>query len=417
MRAGATLFVTLALSIVALSFVQVRLSAQPDIRLTAMRAVFDASLTNLGDPAPSIVAARRLRQDHRASIYDAGRTAGAAFIYPPLAAVFYAPLTDMSYVDAHRWLSTVNHLLFVGIGLFALVLLARRAPIHWWEVTGLVVAVGLFYPLLRALELNQATVALTFVIGLALVLLEYGKERAAGIAFAFAILFKPHMILVLPLLAWHARRTIVWTLGTGVGLLVLSLGYAGIDNHVDYVTEILPVVSRGYAFYPNHSWNGVLHRLGSEADIVNFALAPASSFVRVGATVLALATYAGAVFYVRRWHSAGIPTAWVFAFGWLVTTLVSPVAWEHHYAPAIFLFGIAYGFYRRRGAPPGTLVAVLFAVGFGLLASYFEVRGLSTPASRLLVSYVFAGGLVLWAAWTRLVDDVSAVSRPPGERT
>src|SRR5262249_31103335 len=54
-----------------LSLVQVSLVSNRDIRLEAAIAVFDGRHTYMGDPGPSVEAARRLALDARARIYDA----------------------------------------------------------------------------------------------------------------------------------------------------------------------------------------------------------------------------------------------------------------------------------------------------------------------------------------------------------
>lgn len=386
-----------------LSFVQVRATAPTDIRVNAMKSVFDADRTNIGDPGPSIAAARMLRTTRHAPIYRNVKSEGAAFIYPPLAALFYTPAAMRSSSDARDFLVLVNRLLLAGIGLLGLALLLRKQDARWPEALGGLSVLLVFYPLLRAMELNQATVFVTFVVGLALVLLKIGEDRGAGIAFALAVVFKPHLILVLPLMYWHSRRMVVATLVTGVCLLGLSLVYAGFQNHLDYLADVLPMVSRGYAFYPNQSWNGLLHRLSPEANIAHFALAAPSTAVRVGSTVMSLLCYVGALFFVRRWRGAAV-APFVLAFAWLITTLVSPIAWEHHYAPALFLFAMAYGALRDDESLRQRKILALLAGAFVLVASYFEVRHLQGVVPRLLVSYVFAGALCLAAAWVSMVD-------------
>jgi len=394
---------------VLLSFVQVRATALTDIRVDAMKGVFNGDRTNIGDPGPSIAAARLLRATRHASIYRNVNSEGAAFIYPPLAALFYTPAAARSPSDARDFLVLVNRILLAGVGVLALWLLLTRQEARWTEAFGGVAALLVFYPLLRAIELNQATVFVTFIVGLALVLLKAGKDRGAGIAFAFAVAFKPHMVLALPLMYWHSRRMVVATLLTGGFLLGLSLAYAGVQNHFDYLTDVLPMVSRGYAFYPNQSWNGVLHRLSPEANIAHFALATPSAPVRVGSTLLSLLCYVAALLIVRRWRGASV-APFVLAFAWLVSTLVSPIAWEHHYAPALFLFAMAYGALRDDASLLRPEILALLAVAFVLLASYFEVRHLQGVVPRLLVSYVFAGALCLAGAWALIVSRLAETS-------
>jgi hypothetical protein len=164
----------------------------------------------------------------------------------------------------------------------------------------------------------------------------------------------------------------------------------------------LPRLGPGYAFYANQSFSGLLHRLAPNIDIATFALAPPSSFVSWGSGLLGAALYAGSLVFAWRWRRRRPPAALLLAWAWLVTTLVSPISWEHHYAPALFLFLLLW-----REARAGRLVELgrtsvaLFGAAFVLLASYFEVRSLAGALPRLFVSHTFAGGLVLWLTLTR----------------
>lgn len=394
---------------VLLSFVQVGATAPADIRIHAMKSVFNGDRTNLGDPGPSLAAARLLQETPHAPIYQNVGSEGAAFIYPPVAAFFYLPVATSSPSEARDFLVLVNRVLLVGIGLLALALLRSRQGAHWGETFGGVAVLLVFYPLLRAVELNQATVLVTFIVGLSLLLLKLGKDWGAGIVFAFAVAFKPHLILVLPLMYWHSRRMVVTTLVTGVFLFAFSVAYAGVQNHVDYLADVLPTVSRGYAFYPNQSWNGMLHRLSPDANIASFALAAPSVPVRVGSALLSLSCYVAALAIVSRWRGAPI-APFVFAFAWLVSTLVSPIAWEHHYAPALFLFAMAYGTLREEASLSQPKILALLGVAFVLVASYFEVRHLEGVVPRVLVSYVFVGALCLVAAWALMVNRLVGAS-------
>ena len=74
------------------------------------------------------------------------------------------------------------------------------------------------------------------------------------------------------------------------------------------------------------------------------------------------------------------------------------------YAPAIFLFATAYAALRDNASFRRRDILALLAVSFVLVASYFEVRHLRGVVPRLLVSYGFAGGLCLVAAWTLILN-------------
>src|SRR6185369_13234791 len=107
------------------------------------------------------------------------------------------------------------------------------------------------------------------------------------------------------------------------------------------------------------------------------------------AQMLASSTYVIAIVVLRRARNA--PPAEAFVFAWLAATLASPIAWEHHYAPAVFVFALWYR--RAQDMTRGQLA--LFAGAYALMASYFEVRGFSSAALRPLMSYLLSGALIL----------------------
>jgi hypothetical protein len=395
--------VAAALAVVTLSFLQVDCSSDRDIRRDAMRGVFDMRRTYFGDPEPSVVAAAQLARQRNAPIYERDLSIGSAFIYPPLAALVYRPLVVLRTDDAHAELALVNHLLLIVIiGLIAAVLSAGGA-LTLWELLAVLLMTATFYPLLRALELNQAMVITTACLGAAVVSLQHGKQTAAGVALALGALFKPPLALMLPLLFWHARRTLYAALATGAVLLVASLIYAGLANHVAYLTYVLPSMSRGYAYYANQAWNGFVLRLFIGDDSLTvFRQSEGFVAARAVAQMLATSTWVLALVVLRRARDAAPAEAFVFA--WLAATLASPIAWEHHYAPAVFAFAL---WYRRLGGLTPKQLGLL-AGAYALMASYFEVRGFSSVALRPLMSYLFAGALLLFGALASLLGDARA---------
>lgn len=401
--------VAAALACVALSFLQVDCSSDRDIRRDAMRGVFDVQRTYFGDPEPSLIAATRLARQRNAPIYDRDLSFGSAFIYPPLAALAYRPVVGLHPDEARYQVGLANHVLFVVIlGLIAAVLGAGGA-LTLWELGAVLIMTATFYPLLRALELNQAMVITTACLGAAVVALQHGKQSVAGVALALGALFKPPLALMVPLLFWHARRTLYAALATGAVLLVASLIYAGLGNHVAYLTHVLPEMSRGYAYYANQSWNGfVLRFFIGDDSLTVFRQSEGLAAARAIAQVLAIATYAFAVVVLRRARNA--PPAEAFVFAWLAATLASPIAWEHHYAPAVFVFTLWYR--RAQDMTPRQLA--LLAGAYALMASYFEVRGFSSAALRPLMSYLLSGALLLLGAMTAVLTNGTARRSEPG---
>lgn len=376
------------------AFVQSDLRVENGPRTRAIKATLvGRPYANFNDPAPTVRAAQRLRDDSRAPLYSDFRVDGSSFVYPPLAAVLYEPVAAAD--DPYAVLLRANQLAFWLIVAIA-VLLAR--PAGAWAMAAMALGAVAFHPLTRAVELNQASVIITLAVGACLLAAARNRDVAAGIALAVAISIKPHLVLMLPVMAWHARRIAVVAVAACAGLFIASIAAAGIANQLDYARVVIPALSEGYAFYPNQSWNGLLHRL-VQPDMTSFVLAPSSPVVRILSVLLGLATVALGTWLSYRAPRDGDRRVVVVAFSWLVATLASPIAWEHHYAPALLLFAL----WLRARAIDDELSRLDVVVAFAwiAIASYFEVRGLGSPVTRLLASYTLAGGLALAIAVQR----------------
>jgi hypothetical protein len=131
-----------------------------------------------------------------------------------------------------------------------------------------------------------------------------------------------------------------------------------------------------------------------------FAQPPRVLAVQVLGVVAGAVVVAASLALAFRWRKRASPL-WMFSFAWLVTTMISPIAWQHHYAPAVFAFVLIVRAVREDERLRAPRHVVPPAMAFVLMAGYFEVRGLHGVAARLLASYVLCGALVLAAmlAW------------------
>ena len=365
-----------------------------DAHLRGLRALFDWRASNINDPWPTTIAAARLAAG--VPLYDDFTPVGSAFIYPPLAAAPYAPLAGAPFDTAWRVLSIASRVAWV----LALAIAGRLA----WDrarprATAAFVATAAlgFYPLLRAVELNQATLLVVVLFGAALLAAARERLVLAGITLAAAAALKPQLALVVPLLAWGPRRLIL-SCAAALGVLgLLSFAYGGLHNHVEYVTRVLPALSGGYAFYPNQSWSALLLRLAG-APPFDFALPPVPPAVRIGSLLATITSLALGAWLSRRAvlcsGARGADLPLLICLAWLVVTLASPISWEHHFAPAIFAFAHLFG--RRDRLPP--LSRGLACAAFPLVAGYFEVAGFHGIVGRIAMSYVTLGACLLLAA-------------------
>jgi hypothetical protein len=398
--------------VLAASFLQTEVLHGSWDRLNAIFAVVNPARSNVNDALPAIEAARTLLETSHGPIYDMSQTDRAAFLYPPIAAALYAPHLGEGE-GALGSLVACNRIVFVLIGLLlaaALVGPRRRWPTVL-EGLGVAAAMVLFLPMVRSLELNQASLYVAGLVGVAWVALDRGALATAGVALACAGAVKPHLFLVAPLLVFHARRTAVTAAITGALLGAASIAYAGVANHVTYLTHVLPEAARGYAFFPNQSFGGLLHRLVFAGPIDSFELMAPNPTVMRASVAIAAALYTGAFVIAARARRHPEMRREVLAMGWLVTTMVAPIAWGHHYAAALFPLAWLAGRVRDGvETSPARLRAV--ALGCGLLGSYFVVDGLRGPLPRLLASYGLLGAVLAAGTFAWSLRRARAAERP-----
>jgi hypothetical protein len=355
-----------------------------DLRVEAIASLIDEERSFLGDPGPSLAAARRWSVDHRAPLYARDLTVGSSFIYPPIAAAPYLPLAFHAPASARSALSLVSRALFlVCVALLAWLGRAGRRLRGSELLAALLTAVA-FFPLVHAVQLNQATLLVTALIGGTLVALVEERALLGGALFGVTLAFKPQLVLVLPLVLARSRSFVAGALAVGLALLLASLAFAGLDNHVTYAIRVLPALTRGYAYFANQSLNGFFQRLLVEADVGVFRMPPPSRAVLTLTVLTGLAAMVWALRVLRR-ASARTPLWLAFSFAWTMATMVSPIAWQHHYAPALFVFALLW-----RSAPGAPLL-----VAFVAMAGYLEVRGWHGRLPLLAASHVLYGALVL----------------------
>lgn len=305
----------------------------------------------------------------------------AAFVYTPLAAlmvrVYLNP--DMTQETASNIFSIANHVLWLGAGVLLCLVLVHGRAAPWWIYALFVVQYLAYYPLAKALQLTQAGIWIYFFLALSTFLLQRSLYIPSGIALAFAISIKPHLVVIPVLLALAPRfpwRQVIACFATLFALALVCLLYAGWDNCWDYVTKALPTLSAGYAYYPNESINGLLLRLFSGQDPANFNLSTRIDWIVRASTVFALAVLVVAWWAMRRRASQprALDNTLCLAVAIVAGTVASPVTWRHHFAVlAVALVVIANWLWHHPGMRRWRLELPLF-ISYFAVAWYFDSR-------------------------------------------
>jgi alpha-1,2-mannosyltransferase len=289
-------------------------------------------------------------------LYDGGILLDLPFVYPPFAAVVFAPLTVLPL--------PVLKALWTGLNVALVVFVVRRSAVVIGmplgaAATALLVAVVLALdPVRTTLYLGQINVVL-----LALVLADLTERRASrwrgvGVGLAAAVKLTPLIFVVYLLLVGRLRAaaTAVLTFTAAIGLGFLL---APADSVVYWVQGTFAAANRisDVAATTNQSWGGLLAR----AD------APSWTY-----PVGAIAIGAGGLAVAVRVHRRGEELLALTLCG-LLSAAVAPFAWSHHF---VWVAPLAVLLAQRAAAGSRAAAATLAVL---LLVTVAWITGLPGP--------------------------------------
>jgi hypothetical protein len=362
------------------------------------------------------------------------------FLYPPLIAWLFIPLTAVPYAAAKvAWM-----VISLAAVLVAVVMAARGLGVGG-SIPGMAFIASctvLFFPLAVLMERGQ-------IDGITLALLAGGalahssrqpRHLLGGILFACAAFIKPHLVILAPLLLY--RRDVRGFAGFGAAMLLLlgiSVAVHGMDPLTRYAVNEAPRIAamgeegnetdrippglfrevnvgvpEGFA-----TKGGGLYRRST----VEFA--PNATLVRVVAgiprqlhlpmslaVVSVLLTVAGLVLYCRRFRDSllaipGTDTANEFTFwlgAFIVIMLCGPLTWTMNLVWLLPVTAVLVRMITVRGTDARG-AGVLFLMGGLTLAALPEPGWIVFPDWWLRLKYPVAQFAILWG-----------MTLPPAER-
>jgi len=356
---------------------------------------------------------------------DLARPAGIEhpnyYLYPPLFAVLFAPMTLLPYKMAY--------VVWVGVGFVCLALsvglMLRRLPRPWAEggasdgawlaLAGVALTVCLFYPVARNFAVGQSSLLLLLLMTTCLVMLARGTARGdwlAGLALAGGILLKLTPLIFVPWLAMRRRwRALACCAVWLAALAGISIAVVGLAPHRIYFTQIVPLLSGGTAFYPNQSLAGLCARAwGADLRLADLT-APDSAPV-IAARLAGLLLVAVSFFMVYRTACRGVRPGWTgdddraFCILLLTSLAVSPISWEHHYVLALIPAWVILAAMVRGDPRYGPRAAAACGLALALIGSYIGLRvigalGEAGPWAQASASAGLAGAGILWWLMSR----------------
>jgi hypothetical protein len=323
-----------------------------------------------------------------------GGVGSGTYFYPPILAVLMEPAArEGPYRLQERWNWTARGMMPALVLLTLLLAWRTYGRVGVAEVVVACALMGLSYPILwGVVECANVSILMALLTTGALWALLSGRVVLFGALLALAIQLKVSPVIILPWLVlrrkWAALASVI---AASIVLLGVSVHFAGWENHVRYVRNVMPFVSAGDAYFPNQSLTGLVRR-AAEGEQYRFDLAPAEWRIALMAKVLSAFALGGAylalLFWTRRAESAPRLCA---EFMLLVAAglAASPLSWEHHYTMAFPLWVLLWAGARHWLDGADRWVALgLGAVAALLCTAYFPAELLGhRPWLRHLSSY------------------------------
>jgi hypothetical protein len=350
-----------------------------------------------------------LRAVHRVLNGDTGLyrdfNPASSFVYPPTAVIELAGLGYLVRGDDFSaafkvWdlVSRICILLTVCIGAFFL----RGVISYFWQWVLAVLILFAFFPLRWSAMCMNVQSLITLLLVLMTFLYAKGFDFLAGVMLGLAACLKPNVAPLLFFATFHRRwRFMGAAVSVALILIAASIAAVGYEPWKTYLFEWLPVMARGYGYWPNHSLNGLVHRwLGHPTSMV---VGPVSMSVylitRLGAVVfLILSVWPRPVFRYQQ-RDVGSVKWYLFramdiSMALIFVMLISPIVWDHYYAWCIALFTAFFAVSSVVKLSLWDFISA--AVSYLLLGTYFlTVKGANSGLPSLVNSTHFFGVLLL----------------------
>ena len=366
-----------------------------------------------GDSWEAMRAALAQRHDHpQDPLYAPVLARCLKFQYPPSSLLALDALNGLlgSSAISNPVLNSISFL-FLAAFLIATYLLARPALARFSDAPldhVLIFAFALtFYPTLKGLELGQIQTWLSSLFGLALLAYVRGQRVFVGIALGIIVSIKPQMGVFLVWAVLYRETRLAVAMGSTLAALGLaSLARYGLPAHLEYL-QLVKLLSRGEAYAPNQSLNGLLLRalhLGTNRDFSCHDFAPENAIVRYGTLLGSLLLMGFCLFYKRKWHATNPGVS--MGLAGLCFTIASPIAWEHHYGILPPVFAVTLAALATRSDAHQRWKWIALAAAWLLSVRFAALGTLAGTNFNLLQSHLFFGGLTL-------IYLLHALRRPP----
>jgi len=282
----------------------------------------------------------------------------------------------------------------VLISIYMCVLLTGREFL-WLKFGLATVGAFSFFPLIEALEEGQVDplILLCWIGGIYCI--KTKRPFWSALLFAVGTLVKvsPAIVVALFLL----RRQWKWLFsyaGSIVGLLALSVWRLGWNNHVVFAKQVLPTLSCGIASLANKSLVGLISDLYLRR--VPLEITPVPTGVCMLGKFVGLALFVSVLYYSWRRNKTSSALVQELIAVSLVTLLISPVSWRHHYllilVPLLYLWNMPATRWSH------TAVLAIATLGIGSVFPDYLGAAIRNPVLDIALAAIapVSGLLLLW---------------------
>jgi alpha-1,2-mannosyltransferase len=266
----------------------------------------------------------------KAAAYGAVTDAGGMMIYgyPPFAAFCLIPFALLPFRPA-LVLFSITGMLALGAGAWAFFADEERMTRRDFTLAGLLITFS-FFPVYYSLYMGQVNALLFLCVALVLYFTRRGRPWCAGFFIALAALVKifPAVLIVF----FAARRQFKSVVAAMVSIIVLgavSLTVCNASLYVTYMSQVLPRLAEGGAFYRNQGLGGLFARLLTDNDYVN-ALANWPALARGLGALAGVLVLVAALYVAARRGGRRSTVDLEFGLCLVATLLALSKSWEHY---------------------------------------------------------------------------------------
>jgi hypothetical protein len=331
------------------------------------------------------------------------------FVYPPIVALFFIPLSLFSYQDAQLVWFILNHLFLILSFLFLILSFNSKENNLIYIAASLLLSIS-FAPLYRTLTAGQLNLLMLFLLSLTWYLYTKKMPVGAGVVLAIATLLKLFPGLLILFFIWKKEyRVAISAIAVVVILVLLSLAIQGVPLYQDYGT-LLTQMSYGQSTWSqfqqrfdvepaNQSFHALVLRLFSSNPITTpISDVPGLAKILSGLFSISIIIITFWVTYPKKDGKISLHTLQTdFALFLLTALLIPSLLWDHYLIYCFLILLCLLDFWLKsdkisiKSVIYISLLYLIMAIQFNFWSDLFR-----TDVGIFLMSLKFYPVLLIW---------------------